>query len=80
MQRSRDCQKRPGKEPSCWKVGILGIGRVHQEPVVRDGAVAASILPLSVVVDHRPIDGVYACKFLSRFMELVSRPLLLLMP
>jgi hypothetical protein len=25
-------------------------------------------------------DGVYACKFLSRFMELVSRPLLLLMP
>jgi len=25
-------------------------------------------------------DGVYACKSLSRFMELVSRPLLLLMP
>ena len=25
-------------------------------------------------------DGVYACKFLSRFMELVLRPLLLLMP
>lgn len=63
------------------QVGILGIGRVHQEPVVKDGAVvAASILPLSLVVDHRLIDGVYACKFLSRFMELVSRPLLLLMP
>ncbi|MGO9308685.1 MAG: dihydrolipoamide acetyltransferase family protein [Spirochaetia bacterium] len=63
------------------QVGILGIGRVHQEPVVKDGAVvAASVLPLSLVVDHRLIDGVYACKFLSRFMELVSRPLLLLMP
>jgi pyruvate dehydrogenase E2 component (dihydrolipoamide acetyltransferase) len=54
---------------------------VHQEPVVKEGAVvAASVLPLSLVVDHRLIDGVYACKFLSRFMELVSRPLLLLMP
>jgi pyruvate dehydrogenase E2 component (dihydrolipoamide acetyltransferase) len=63
------------------QVGILGIGRVHQEPVVKEGAVvAASVLPLSLVVDHRLIDGVYACKFLSRFMELVSRPLLLLMP
>ena len=63
------------------QVGILGIGRVHQEPVVKDGAVVpAFVLPLSLVVDHRLIDGVYACKFLSRFMELVSRPLLLLMP
>jgi pyruvate dehydrogenase E2 component (dihydrolipoamide acetyltransferase) len=63
------------------QVGILGIGRIHQEPVVKDGAVIpASVLPLSLVVDHRLIDGVYACKFLSRFMELVSKPLLLLMP
>jgi pyruvate dehydrogenase E2 component (dihydrolipoamide acetyltransferase) len=63
------------------QVGILGIGRIHQEPVVKDGAVVpASVLPLSLVVDHRLIDGVYACKFLSRFMELVSKPLLLLMP
>lgn len=61
------------------QVGILGIGRVHQEPVVKDGAVVpASILPLSLVVDHRLIDGVYACKFLGRFMELVSKPLRLL--
>ncbi len=61
------------------QVGILGIGRVHQEPVVKDGAVVpASVLPLSLVVDHRLIDGVYACKFLSRFMELVSKPLRLL--
>ena len=62
------------------QVGILGIGRVHQQPEVRDGAVVpAFILPLSLVVDHRLIDGVYACRFLARFMELVSRPLALLM-
>jgi pyruvate/2-oxoglutarate dehydrogenase complex dihydrolipoamide acyltransferase (E2) component len=35
------------------------------------------VLPLSLVVDHRLIDGVYACKFLARFMELVSQPALL---
>jgi len=63
------------------QVGILGIGRIHQEPVVKDGAViAASVLPLSLVVDHRLIDGAYACKFLSRFMELITRPLALLSP
>ena len=62
------------------QVGILGIGRVHQQPEVKEGAVVpASILPLSLVVDHRLIDGVYACRFLARFMELVSRPLTLLM-
>jgi pyruvate dehydrogenase E2 component (dihydrolipoamide acetyltransferase) len=62
------------------QVGILGIGRVHVQPVVKEGAVVpASLLPLSLVVDHRLIDGVYACKFLARFMELVSHPLGLLM-
>ncbi|MGA2478267.1 MAG: dihydrolipoamide acetyltransferase family protein [Spirochaetia bacterium] len=62
------------------QVGILGIGRVHQQPEVKEGAVVpASILPVSLVVDHRLIDGVYACRFLARFMELVSRPLALLM-
>jgi pyruvate dehydrogenase E2 component (dihydrolipoamide acetyltransferase) len=61
------------------QVAILGTGRVHETPLVKDGAiVAGSILPLSLVVDHRLIDGVYACKFLGRFMELVSRPLRLL--
>jgi pyruvate dehydrogenase E2 component (dihydrolipoamide acetyltransferase) len=62
------------------QVGILGIGRVHQQPEVKDGTVVpASVLPLSLVVDHRLIDGVYACKYLARFMELVSHPLALLM-
>jgi pyruvate dehydrogenase E2 component (dihydrolipoamide acetyltransferase) len=62
------------------QVGILGIGRVHEQPVVREGKIVpAPLLPLSLVVDHRLIDGVYACKFLARFMELISKPLRLLM-
>lgn len=59
------------------QVGILGIGRIHEMAVVRDGTVApASVLPLSLVVDHRLIDGVYACRFLASFMELISQPTL----
>jgi pyruvate dehydrogenase E2 component (dihydrolipoamide acetyltransferase) len=62
------------------QVGILGIGRIHEQPVVREGKVVpAPLLPLSLVVDHRLIDGVYACKFLARFMELITKPLRLLM-
>ena len=61
------------------QVGILGIGRVHVQPTVKEGVVVpGSILPLSLVVDHRLIDGSYACKFLARFMDLVSKPLGLL--
>jgi pyruvate dehydrogenase E2 component (dihydrolipoamide acetyltransferase) len=61
------------------QVAILGIGRIHQEPIVKDGAVVpGSVMPLSLVVDHRLIDGAYACRFLARFMELVAKPLKLL--
>ncbi|HUI72497.1 MAG TPA: dihydrolipoamide acetyltransferase family protein [Spirochaetia bacterium] len=59
------------------QVAILGVGRIHEMAVVKDGAVtAASVLPLSLVVDHRLIDGAYACKFLAKFMELISQPML----
>jgi len=59
------------------QVAILGVGRIHEMAVVKDGVVSpASVLPLSLVVDHRLIDGVYACKFLARFMELISQPML----
>ena len=62
------------------QVAILGVGRIHEMAVVREGAVApASVLPLSLVVDHRLIDGAYACKFLASFMELVSEPVQLVM-
>ncbi len=61
------------------QVGILGTGRIHQEPVVREGTVVPSwVLPLSLVFDHRLIDGVYASRFLLRFMGLISKPLTLL--
>ncbi len=57
------------------QVAILGIGRVHQEPVVRDEeVVSAQVLPLSLAFDHRVSDGAYAARFLNRLMELILDP------
>jgi len=57
------------------QVGILGLGRIHEQAVARDGAWAAvPHLPLSLVFDHRVLDGVYAARFLRRFMDLALRP------
>ncbi len=57
------------------QVAILGTGRIHQAPVVREGSLEVGhVLPLSLVFDHRPLDGAYAAGFLRCFMDLVSRP------
>jgi pyruvate dehydrogenase E2 component (dihydrolipoamide acetyltransferase) len=57
------------------QVAILGIGRIHEAPVVRDGAVApGKLLPLSLVFDHRLIDGAYAARFIRLYMSLVHAP------
>jgi len=57
------------------QVGILGLGRIHDQPVARGGAwTAVPHLPLSLVFDHRVLDGGYAARFLRRFMELALRP------
>ncbi len=57
------------------QVALLGIGRLHQAPVVRSGAVVPGwLLPLSLVFDHRLIDGAYAVRFLRALTELLARP------
>src|SRR5699024_11658804 len=41
------------------EVAILGIGRIEEQPVVRDGEiVAARVLALSLSYDHRQIDEI----------------------
>ena len=61
------------------QVAILGIGRIQETPIVREGSVVpATILPLSLVFDHRVLDGAYAARFLSRFMHLAAHPQILL--
>ncbi len=62
------------------EVAILGIGRIAEKPVVRDGEiVAAPVLALSLSFDHRMIDGATAQKALNQIKRLLNDPQLLLM-
>ncbi|HZH92524.1 MAG TPA: dihydrolipoamide acetyltransferase family protein [Tissierellaceae bacterium] len=59
---------------------ILGIGRVVEKPIVKDGEiVVAHILPLSLSYDHRIIDGASGARFLNLLKELLSNPDILLL-
>jgi pyruvate dehydrogenase E2 component (dihydrolipoamide acetyltransferase) len=62
------------------EVAILGIGKITKKPVVKDNQIAiADVLPITVTVDHRIIDGADAGRFAMRFKEYLKNPLLLLM-
>ncbi|MFD2443357.1 dihydrolipoamide acetyltransferase family protein [Bacillus sp. CGMCC 1.16607] len=62
------------------EVAILGIGRIAEKPVVRDGEiVAAPVLALSLSFDHRMIDGATAQNALNHMKRLLNDPELLLM-
>lgn len=62
------------------EVAILGIGRIAEKPVVKDGEiVAAPMLALSLVFDHRMMDGATAQHALNHIKRLLSNPELLLM-
>ncbi|HEY9188283.1 MAG TPA: dihydrolipoamide acetyltransferase family protein [Ignavibacteria bacterium] len=57
------------------QVAILGIGRIHKAPYIKnDMVIPAYILPVTLVFDHRVIDGAYAGEFLSYFLKLVNSP------
>ena len=62
------------------QVGILGIGRILKTPVVKDDKIAVgNILPLSLTVDHRIVDGGEGTKFINHIMEYLSDPFSLMM-
>jgi pyruvate dehydrogenase E2 component (dihydrolipoamide acetyltransferase) len=57
------------------QAGILGIGRLVEKPVVRNGQVVPGTMqPLSLSVDHRIVDGGEVTRFLNRIMEYLSDP------
>ncbi|MBI2650770.1 2-oxo acid dehydrogenase subunit E2 [Candidatus Woesearchaeota archaeon] len=49
---------------------ILGIGRIIEKPVVKNGKVEIrKMLPLSLTYDHRIVDGAQAARFMMDLME-----------
>ncbi|NAP01000.1 biotin/lipoyl-binding protein [Halomonas sp. MG34] len=59
---------------------ILGIGRIAEKPVVKDGEiVVAPVLALSLSFDHRIVDGATAQLALNQIKRLLSDPQLIMM-
>lgn len=59
-------------------VAILGVHKIVERPVVRDGQIVVRPMMNAVIgFDHRVIDGELAVKFLRRVCELLERPELL---
>ncbi|QGH34378.1 2-oxo acid dehydrogenase subunit E2 [Gracilibacillus salitolerans] len=62
------------------EAAILGIGRIAEKPVVRDGEiVVAPVLALSLSFDHRIVDGATAQLALNQIKRLLEDPQLIMM-
>jgi pyruvate dehydrogenase E2 component (dihydrolipoyllysine-residue acetyltransferase) len=62
------------------EVAILGMGKVQEKPVVRDGEIVIrKILPLTLAFDHRIADGADAARFVAELVRQLSDPNLLLL-
>jgi pyruvate dehydrogenase E2 component (dihydrolipoamide acetyltransferase) len=57
------------------QAGILGVGKIMEKPVVLNGGIhIRSMMTLSLVFDHRLIDGAPAARFLAKVKELLEQP------
>lgn len=62
------------------EVAIIGIGKITEKPVViNHEMVIRYVMPLSLSIDHRVIDGGDAGRFLKTFKRYLSNPMLLLL-
>lgn len=62
------------------QAGILGIGRIMQTPIVRDNQIVIGhIMPLSLSVDHRIVDGGETTRFIYDVMAYLTDPISFLM-
>jgi pyruvate dehydrogenase E2 component (dihydrolipoamide acetyltransferase) len=62
------------------EVAILGVGKVQEKPVVREGQIVIrKMLPLTLAFDHRVADGADAARFVSELVRHLSDPNLLLL-
>ena len=62
------------------QAAILGVGRIMEKPVVNSGKIEiGNILPLSMSVDHRIVDGGEATRFLLEVAGYIANPVSLLL-
>jgi pyruvate dehydrogenase E2 component (dihydrolipoamide acetyltransferase) len=62
------------------EVAILGVHKIKQTPVVRDGQIVIrEIMNLSISLDHRIVDGYEGAQFLQHVIALLEDPTLMFM-
>jgi pyruvate dehydrogenase E2 component (dihydrolipoamide acetyltransferase) len=62
------------------EVGILGVYKISDRPVVRDGQIVIrKMANLSITLDHRIVDGATAARFLNELIRLLQTPGLMLL-
>lgn len=61
------------------QAAILAVGATEQRPVVIDGTLSvASVMTVTLSVDHRAIDGALGAQWLAQFKQLIENPLSIL--
>jgi len=61
------------------QVAIFGVGRLSEKPIVKNHELAiGQILPISMSVDHRIVDGAEVSRFVNQVLAYLKEPLLLL--
>ncbi len=59
---------------------ILAVGAGEQRPVVKDGALAvATVMSVTLSVDHRAVDGAIGADYLGAFKRLIEDPVTMLL-
>jgi len=57
------------------QASILAIGGVSTEPVIVNGAiVVGQVMRATLSVDHRPVDGANAARWLQEFVSIIESP------
>ena len=57
------------------EVGIMGVYRAEQKPIVKDGQiVVGNVMPLSLSLDHRVVDGAVGSQFCSAIIDRLKNP------
>jgi pyruvate dehydrogenase E2 component (dihydrolipoamide acetyltransferase) len=61
------------------QAAILAVGAARPEAVVTDGDIGiATVLRVTLSVDHRPVDGATAARWMAAFLALLESPLRIL--
>lgn len=61
------------------EVGILGVYKIQDKPVVRDGEIVIrKMCNMTITLDHRIVDGATAAHFMNEVIRLLQNPALML--